>query len=195
MQWKVSSPRPDEFGRYAGETMNTFSTSAVTTRATDDVLQTAIATLTNNGFAIVNREKNSANLTGPGLHSTKQNPLLGASAIHLELHGQQLRLDAELGGVDSMQRFLMRFPFMLGLGLGLFFGVVGGVVFCRQFGVGFGVPWAQGLTWMLLAVGVAMLPVSPWLFLSPMMSKMTRTRTQNALTTFVNNAVQIPKTA
>lgn len=175
--------------------MNNFSTSAVTTASTEDVLQAALVTLTNNGFAIVNRDKNSANLTGPGLNSTRQNPLLGASAIHLELQGQQLRLDAELGGVVSMQRFIMRFPFLLGLGLGLFFGVVGGVVFGRQFGVGFGVPWAQGLTWMLLAIGGGMLPVSPWLFLSPMMSSMIRTRTQNALTTLVTNAVQLSKTA
>jgi hypothetical protein len=175
--------------------MNTFSTSAVTTRPTNDVLQAALTTLTNNGFAIVNRDKNSVDLTGPGLNSTKQNPLLGASAIHLELQGQQLRLDAELGGVDSMQRFLMRFPFMLGLGLGLFFGVVGGVALGRQFGVGFGVPWAQGLTWMFFAIGIAILPVTPWVFLSPMMSKMIRTRTQNALTTLVINAVQMPETA
>ncbi len=175
--------------------MNTYSTSAVTTCSADGVLQTALATLTNNGFTIVNREKHSVDLTGPGLNSTKQNPLLGASAIHLEMRGQQLHLDAELGGVDSMRRFLMRFPFMLGLGLGLFFGVFGGVAFGRQFGVGFGVPWARGLMWMLFAMGIAMLPVTPWLFLSPMMSNMIRTRTQNALTTLVKNAVQMPNTA
>jgi hypothetical protein len=180
---------------YAGENMNTFSTSAVTTKPRDDVLLAALAILTNNGFAIVSRDKNSANLTGPGLNSTRQNPLLGASAIHLEIHDQQLRLDAELGGVDSMRRFLMRFPFMLGLGLGLFFGIFGGIVFGQQFGVGFGVPWAQGMTWIVLAICVAMLPVAPWLFLSPMMSQMIQRRTQNALTTLVTNAVQMPKTA
>lgn len=174
--------------------MDTFSTSAETARRADDVLLAALTILTQNGFAIVSRDKYSASLTGPGLNSTKQNPLLGASAIHLELHGQQLHLDAELGGVDSMRRFLMRFPFMLGLGLGLFFGVVGGVVFGRQFGVGFGVPWAQGVTWMLFAVGVAMLPVTPWLILSPMMSRTIRSRTENALTTLVTNAVQISRT-
>jgi hypothetical protein len=175
--------------------VSTFSTSAATTRPTSDVLQRAIATLTNNGFAIITLDENSASLTGPGLNSTRQNPLLGASKVHLELCGQQLRLDAELGGVDSMRRFLMRFPLMLGLGLGLFFGGVGGIVFGRQFGVGFGVPWAQGLTWMLLAICGAMLPVSPWLLLSPMMSNMVRNRTQSALTTLVSNAVQIPKGA
>lgn len=107
--------------------MNTFSTFAVTTKPTEDVLQAALLTLTNNGFAIVKRDGKSADLTGPGLNSTIHNPLLGASRIHLELHGHKLSLDAELGGVETMRRFLMRFPFMLGLGLGLFFWVVGGV--------------------------------------------------------------------
>jgi hypothetical protein len=175
--------------------MSTFSTSAVTTRPTIDVLQAALAILTNNGFSIVDRDDHSASLDGPGLNSTRQNPLLGASKIHLELQGQQLRLDAELGGVDSMRRFLMRFPFLLGIGLGLLFGVIGGLVFGRQFGVGFGVPWAQGWTWMLIAFGGALLPVTPWLFLSPMMSNMIRTRTQDALTTLVKNAVQMSRTA
>jgi hypothetical protein len=77
----------------------------------------------------------------------------------------------------------------------VFFGVVGSIAFGRQFGVGFGVPWAQGLTWMHLAFGGSMLPITPWLILSPMMSKMILTRTQNALTTLVTNAVQLPRTA
>jgi hypothetical protein len=174
--------------------MNTFTTSALATASTNDALHAALTVLTNNGFAIVDRDANSAHLTGPGLNSTKQNPLLGASSIHLEIQDKKLCLDAELGGVESMRRFLMRFPFMLGLGLGLLFGVVGGLVFGQQFGVGFGVPWAQGFTWMLLAIGAAMLPVAPWLFLSPMISKMIQTRTQNALTTLVTNAVQMSKT-
>ena len=175
--------------------MTTFSTSAITTTPTEDVLQAALLTLTNNGFAIVKREGNFVDLAGPGLNSTRQNPLLGASRVRLELHGHELSLDAELGGVETMRRFLMRFPFILGLGLGLVFGIVGGVAFGRQFGVGFGVPWAQGLTWMLFAIGGAMLPVFPWLFLSPMMSKTVRTRTQSALTTLVTNAVQLHGTA
>ena len=175
--------------------MNTFSVSAVTENTTDDVLQSALITLTNNGFAIVNRDANSAELTGPGLNSTKQNPLLGASRIRLKREGEELRLDAELGGVDSMRRFLMRFPLILGVAFGLLFGVVGGFAFGRQFGVGFGVPWAQGWKWLLVAIGGAVLPLSPWLFLSPMMSNMIRTRTQNALATLVRNAVQLSKNA
>ena len=174
---------------------STFSTSAKVTKPTGDALLAALNTLTNIGFAINSRDEHIAMLTGPGLNSTNQNPLLGASQICLALDGDQLRLDAQLGGVDSMRRFLMRFPFLLGLGLGLFFGIGGGFMFGRQFGVGFGVPWAQGWTWMLFSIGIAMLPVAPWLLLSPILSNMIRTRTQDALTVLVNNAVQMSKTA
>ena len=170
---------------------STFSTSAKVTKPTGDALLAALNTLTNIGFAINSRDEHIAMLTGPGLNSTNQNPLLGASQICLALDGDQLRLDAQLGGVDSMRRFIMRFPFVLGLGGGVFFCVFSGFLFGAQFGVGFGVPWAQGLTWMLFVMGIATLSVSPWLLLSPMISKMIRTRTQNALTILVNNAVQI----
>lgn len=172
------------------KSMSTFTTSASTRSRDGHALQAALAILTNNGFAIVERSTYSADLSGPGLNSTRQNPLLGASKIHLELRGQQLHLEAELGGVDSMRRFLMRFPFLLGLGLGLLFAVVGGFAFGMQFG-GFGVPWAQGWTWMLVAIGGGMLPVTPWLLISPVMSKAVRKRTENALTTLLQNSFQL----
>jgi hypothetical protein len=167
--------------------VTTFATSAPTVDRSD-ALQTAITTLTNNGFAITHRDAASASLTGPGLYSTKQNPILGATKVLLSVHNKSLNAEAELGGVDAMQRFLTRFPLLLGLGLGTVLGVVGGYLFGQQFGVGFGVPWAQGWKWMLLAIGVAMLPVSPWLFISPLISRMIRRRTQNALETLVRNA-------
>ena len=171
--------------------MDVYSASAATTLPTRDMLQFAITALANNGFAIVDRDDRSASLEGPGLKSTRQNPLLGASTIRLTLDDHQLRLDAELGGVATMRRFLLRFPVLLGLGLGLFFSVVGGFMFGRQFGVGFGVPWAQGWTWVLFALASAMLPVTPWLFLSPMISFRMRGRTQTALDTLVKNAVRM----
>lgn len=171
--------------------MNTFSTSAVVSRSTIDGLQVALAILAKNGFTIISRDSETAHLIGPGLHSTKQNPLLGASSIHLRLEKQQLRLDAELGGVDSMRRFLYRFPLRLGLGLGLSFGILGGLGFGRQFGVGFGVPWAQGWAWFFLALAGGLLPVAPWLVLSPLLSRLIQTRTQNALTSLVHNAAQL----
>ncbi len=175
--------------------MTTFTTSSTTQGSSDGVLESAITTLTNNGFAITHRGATSVSLTGPGLNSTRQNPILGASKITLVLRGNSIDADAELGGVDAMQRFLMRFPFLLGLGLGLLIGVGGGLLFGHQFGVGFGVPWAQGWQWMVVAIGGAMLPVAPWLILSPLMAKMIRKRTQDAVETLVRNAAFCSKPA
>lgn len=175
--------------------MITYQTSAETTGRTHDVLHDAVVTLTNRGFVIVRRDENFAELNGPGLYSIKQNPLRGASRIHLERQGQQLNLDAELGGVDAMRKFLLWFPLTLGLGLGVIFGVFGGFAFGRQFGVGFGVPWARGWMWLLAAFGGAMLPVAPWLLFSPIMSKVIRARTEQALESLVQNATQSANTA
>ncbi|MFO0939889.1 MAG: hypothetical protein U0930_03905 [Pirellulales bacterium] len=172
--------------------MSVFSTSSELRDSNGQhSLQVALAILANHGFKIVSHDSRSARLSGPGLNSTKQNPLLGATSIQLVLEDHRLKLIAELGGVDSMRRFLMSFPFLLGLGLGLLFGVGGGLLFGRNFGVGFGVPWAQGWNWMLFTLALSVLPVAPWLFLSPMIAGSIRNRTQQALSTLANNAVQL----
>lgn len=94
-----------------------------------------------------------------------------------------------------MRKFLMRFPFLLGLGLGLFFGIVGGLIFGQQFGIGFGVPWAPGGRWLIIAIIGAMIPVSPWLVLSPLMARKIRNRTCTALQVLVDNASYAVKVA
>jgi hypothetical protein len=172
------------------EIMTDFAITSETSATSTDVLQSAVTTLISNGFAMTNRDASSATLTGPGQRSTKQNPILGASRIVLRIDNGILHVDAELGGVDSMRRFVMWFPFLLGLGLGLAFTVVGGLTFGRIFGVGFGVPWAQGWRWVVIAMGSAFLPVAPWIVLSPMLVNIIRKRTHRALQTLVENATQ-----
>jgi hypothetical protein len=160
----------------------------------DDALESAVKTLTYNGFAITHRDATSVSLTGPGLNSTRQNPLLGASKITLCLADNAINANAELGGVDAMQRFLMRFPLLLGLGLGLFFGICSGLLFGQQFGIGLGIAGVQGWKWLLLAIGFSMLPVAPWLILSPLIAKSFRKRTQDAIETLIRNAAFSAKT-
>jgi hypothetical protein len=151
-------------------------------------LQFAVTTLTNNGFAITHCDSASATLTGPGLNSTRQNPILGATKVDLRVADHRLHVDAELGGVETMRRFLYWFPLSLGAGLGLLFGVVGGVLFGRQFGVDFGVPWAQGWQWLLVAMAGSTLPVAPWLVFSPTIARWIQNRTQRAIETLAHNA-------
>jgi hypothetical protein len=151
------------------------------------VLAAAITTLTNNGFAIVDRSDVEATLAGPGFNSTRQNPLVGASRITIAARGHTLHVNAELGGVESMRRFLMRFPFLLGLGLGAFFAVFGGVFFGQLFGVGFGAPGMAGWRWAALTLTMGLLLSVPWIVISPMMVRTIRRRTHRALDVLVDN--------
>jgi hypothetical protein len=168
--------------------MTTFDASGTVSGAPDAALKFVLITLATNGFTITQRDATSATLIGPGLNSTRQNPILGASKIDVRVDDRSLHVHAELGDVDRMWRFLMWFPFLLCFGLGLFFAVVGGAVFGQQFGAENGVPAAQGRKWALVALGVAMLPAAPWLVLSPRMARMVRNRTHRALETLVANA-------
>lgn len=164
--------------------MQTYSTSSKLSNGVPEAMNASVTTLTNNGFAIRERADDSAVLTGPGLNSTKQNPLLGATRINLKVQDGQLVANAELGGVESMQRFVTRFPILLCVGLGLFFGVLAAV----QVGLGPAIPGWQGWQLVLLAMLIAMIPGLPWLFLGPMVGRITLTKTQNAIQTLVQNA-------
>lgn len=149
------------------------------------VLQSALVLLTTSGFAIVDRRENRVDLEGPGLHSSRQNPILGASRIQLRIVDQQMSLEAELGGVESMRRFLMIFPFALGLGLGLAFAFLGAIGWMPPLGVGLGVDW-------VLRIGMGMLPVLPWLVISPLLANAIKSRTERALDVLVRNACELP---
>lgn len=173
---------------------NTFSTAAAIPVPSGDALLVALVILANHGFTIIDRDEHSAHLVGPGLHSTNQNPLLGASRIHLEVRDQQLCLQAELGGVNAMRRFMIRFPLLLGLVLGVFFAL-GGWMLGLPFPMGLGVPGAPEWKWFALAMAGGLLPVVPWLFLSPMIASIVRARTEKALASLVQNAVQLAKVA
>jgi hypothetical protein len=172
--------------------MATFSTSATVAGNPAHALRSAVTTLTNNNFAIVHCDDASATLTGPGLNSTRENPLLGATRVDLRVAGNRLDVDAELGGVDSMRRFLNWFPLLLGASLGLLFAVVGGSFF-GAFGGNPDLPGGERWQRLLFALGAGLLPVAPWLVLSPMMASWIRNRTHRALETLANNAAHTAK--
>lgn len=161
-------------------------------RAVDNAERTftqAITVLEAAGFKILSCDRQRAHLRGPGLNSTKQNPLLGATDIQVYRDNDHIKLQATLGGVATMEHFLKWFPLALGLGLGTLFSLVGGIGFGQAFGIPFGVPWAQGIQWLLVAYTLAFLPIAPWFFISPWMIRMIRTRTQQALQSLLHNAV------
>lgn len=168
--------------------MSRYLTCEETAEGGGDAIQAAVDALAHQGFRIEQDKGKSATLVGPGMHSTRQNPLVGASEITLRVEGGMLHAEAELGGVDTMRRFLFRFPLLLGLGLGLTFAVAGGLAGGRAFGGGFGVPWAPGWRWLLLGLAAGLLPVAPWLVLSPLMARRIRRRTESAIDALIHNA-------
>jgi hypothetical protein len=136
-------------------------------------LDVCTATLTTLGFRIVSQEQYSRCFEGPGMQSTKQNPILGASTIRLSWKEQKLVLDAELKGLERMRQFLLFFP----PGLALFFVMLFGILFHTR---GFG-----------FVVLLSIAPLLPWLVLSPLLIKMTKTRTLQALDTLLNNIAAV----
>ena len=114
-----------------------------------------------NGFRLERRDAQTLVAIGRGMASTKQNPLTGAGRIVLTRSGRDLRLEADLGGVRVLTRFL------IGLPLGLFS--------------------AFGVAWLLSGAARSPLPpqaalaVAPWLVLSPLMIVLMRRRTVRAL--------------
>ncbi len=121
----------------------------------------AAVVLTSNGFRLERRDDRSLLATGRGLASTKQNPLLGASRVELSRVGGELRLEAELGGLRTLVRFLVAFPAGLAVAV-----LIAWLAADRQGGP---IPWQVALA------------LVPWAVLSPLMIRMTRRRTARAL--------------
>ncbi len=66
-----------------------------------------------------------------------------------------------------------------------YFAVFGGVFFGMLFDVGFGAP---GSSWVAITMALGRLPTAPWVFISLLMVRMIRNRTQRALAVLANNA-------
>ncbi len=121
----------------------------------------AATVLASNGFRLVQRDERALEAVRKGMHSTKENPLTGAGRVLLVRSGSELRLEADLGGVRSMARFLIALPVGLAAALlltWLVFGAARGPV-----------PWQAGL-------GLAV-----WAVISPLMIVWIRRRTVTAL--------------
>lgn len=133
-------------------------------------LQTLQQIFIHNNFSVKPHGDNGFELIGPGLNSTEQNPLLGISKGACRLQGSTIELVVELGGVQFMKRFVLFFPFGLGILLSaVFLLTMGG--------------W--------LAVATPILAVSPWLVLSPLMSRWIQKRTESAIETALQNSAEV----
>jgi hypothetical protein len=134
-----------------------------------------------NGFVLHEKGLSRVEFDGPGMRSSRQNPLLGASHLRMEARAGTLSLDAELGGVDTMRRFLIYFPLAMAAGFFVLIGLGGGFLLEQLGASNRGEPVAREGFWLLLTAPLALLPFAPWLILSPLMCRAIRRRTIEAL--------------
>jgi hypothetical protein len=134
----------------------------------------AAVALTALGFRIVARDESTFDAAGPGLGSSRQSALLGASRIQVTRRSTELALEAELGGVQRLARFVTLFP----LGLCLFLCVLFFVVFSLVL---------DNFRWVIPVVALTGGNALLWLFLGPLMSRQFRARTCQGIDALLNN--------
>jgi hypothetical protein len=144
----------------------------------DKAFRLAESALTALGFRITGRSATSLEVEGPGMFGSRQNDLAGASVIRITNGHGELAMEADLGGVARMKRFLTLFP----VGLCLFLTVFFFVLFSILFGPG---PWTMPVLGM--TGGMAVL----WSILGPLIAGTFRRRTVRGLDTLLANMVTV----
>jgi hypothetical protein len=135
----------------------------------------ALAALTGVGFRAVLRDDARLELVGPGMNSTRESPLAGASFIRLRRGVRELTLEAELGGTERMARFVTWFP----IGLSVMLAAVLMIVFRQVMPNGL---WQTPV--MMVAGGNMLL----WMILSPWMARRIYLRTCRGLESLLQAA-------
>ena len=85
----------------------------------DKALTFVITALTPMGFRVERKAADSVELTAPRLQRTRQSALVGASRLRVAHRSGALAVEAELGGVRRLTRFVLVFPIALCLFLGV----------------------------------------------------------------------------
>jgi hypothetical protein len=134
----------------------------------------AVAALTPLGFQIAARDQATLDLTGPGMNSTRQSSILGASRIQIARVQNELAADAELGGVQRITRFVTLFPIALILLLGLVFVVVFGLTMNNQ-------NWVLPVAVVVAGNGLL------WLILGPVLARYIKNRTCRGIDALLHN--------
>lgn len=142
----------------------------------------AEAALTALGFRFTDRTASSVELAGPGMNSSRESGLTGASRIRISGGRGELAVEADLGGVAWMARFVKLFP----IGLVLCLGIVLSVVFSVVFGPG---------VWIVAVAAAVVGNAVLWLVLGPLMARGFRARTDRALDTLLANMVAVGEAA
>jgi hypothetical protein len=142
----------------------------------------AASALTALGFRLTERTESSLQFVGPGMNSSRESGLMGATGIRISGDRDQLSLEADLGGMARLSRFAMFFP----LGLFLAIAIVSAVVLAVLHGPG---------DWMFAVAAPMGVMAIIWSVLGPLMARSFRARTERALDTLLSNMVSVGESA
>ena len=126
-----------------------------------------------NAFTITEASQTGFTATGPGMNSNNQNVIRGLSKAVVHTEGNTLHISAELGAARRLGWFAMFFPPGLCLFLALVFAALG--------------PKHH------IAVYVPLLIAAPWLVLGPLMARLLRRRTEQAVEALLQSAAAISR--
>ena len=139
-------------------------------------LDVARSTFVGQGFQIVANSDDELRVTGPGISSTRENPLRGVSEASIIIRASAIEIKAMLGGAQKMKTFLRLFP----LGLALFFLFAFGVLAWRL---------PEFRQWWIFLI--PLFALSPWLFLAPLMGRSIERKTIRAVDTLLSNMMML----
>jgi len=144
---------------------------------TSRAFDVATAALTPAGFRVTHRDKEALTLSGPGLRSTKQAAILGASEIRISRDDGGLHIEADFAGVRWITWFLIVFPLALGLFLGLLFALMSYLTI--------------GQVWFLPVVLIAGVNALLWLLMAPFLTRYVRNRSMAAVEALLINIASV----
>ena len=139
----------------------------------------ATSTLTASGFNLVSKTSRSLEFTGPGMWSSHESPLRGASRITITGAGSRIELAAELGG----GRRLMIIGVLVVVAISVAQAAVFGVRYFKN---------PQTIDW-LHALPAVVIPLVIAVAVGPLVGVQLRRRTIRALNTLLNNMVMSGK--
>ena len=148
-----------------------YKTTVPFTGSSSAAMEAARSQFMANGFKLDQFSDEQLVVTGPGMYNNQQNPIVGISHAKITVSSSTIEICAELGGVKFMQMFIYIFPPALGIFLALVFACIPSF------------PRRASLT--------AILPVLPWVVISPLMARWLKNRTTKAVDTLVHNMVNV----
>ena len=138
----------------------------------------AESALTALGFRLADRAAYSMDWAGPGMNSSRESGLMGATRIRISSGRGDLAVEADLGGVVYLARFVKLFP----IGLVLCLGIALAIVFSAIFGPG---------VWIVAVAAAVGGNAVLWLVLGPLLARGFRARTDRALDALLANMVAV----